>query len=283
MTKNKYIINTKHPFHLVNPSPWPFTIAFSILNIAIGFVMYFHYYNHGGKVLFMGILFTIFIMIAWWRDVIIEGTFEGQHTQAVQKGLRYGIILFIVSEFMFFFGFFWAFFHLSLSPAIQIGGIWPPKGIVTMHYLGIPLLNTLILLTSGATITWFHYLITSFELNFNNSISKSLVKAEGIFSLGLTIALGVIFLGFQLYEYKHASFTIADGAYGSTFYLLTGFHGFHVLVGTLFLLVCFIRYLKNHFTPNHHIGLEGAIWYWHFVDVIWLFLYISLYWWGDIR
>jgi cytochrome c oxidase subunit 3 len=283
MEKNMNLkLNTKHPFHLVNASPWPFFIAFTVLNLALSLVWFFHYYQNGGKLLLNSILLTAIIMIAWWRDVIIEGTFEGQHTQAVQKGLRIGVALFILSEAMFFFGFFWAFFHSSLSPAIQIGGIWPPKGITPMSYLGIPFLNTIILLTSGVTVTWFHYLITSTILhsNFNNEIN---IKNEGILSLGLTVLLGLIFLGFQGYEYIHATFTLSDGVYGSTFYLLTGFHGFHVIVGTLFLLVCLIRYINNHFTERHHIGLEAAIWYWHFVDVVWLFLYISIYWWGDIR
>lgn len=281
-TNIKLQLNTKHPFHLVNASPWPFYISFTVLNLALSLLWFFHYYQNGGKLLLNSILLTLVIMIAWWRDVIVEGTFEGQHTQAVQKGLRIGVALFIVSEVMFFFGFFWAFFHSSLSPAIQIGGIWPPKGITPMSYLGIPFLNTIILLTSGVTVTWFHYLITSVVLN-NKVENKLTIKHEGIFSLGLTVLLGIIFLGFQAYEYIHATFTISDGVYGSTFYLLTGFHGFHVIVGTLFLLVCLIRYINNHFTENHHIGLEAAIWYWHFVDVVWLFLYISIYWWGDIR
>jgi cytochrome c oxidase subunit 3 len=277
----KNVLNTKHPFHLVNPSPWPFYISFTVLNLALSLVWFFHYYQHSGKLLLNSIFLTLIIMAAWWRDVIIEGTYEGQHTQAVQKGLRLGIALFILSEVMFFFGFFWAFFHSSLSPAIQIGGVWPPKGIIPMSYLGIPFLNTIILLTSGVTVTWFHYLITSTELH--NDVSSDNIKKEGIFSLGLTVLLGLIFLGFQAYEYIHATFTISDGVYGSTFYLLTGFHGFHVIVGTLFLFVCLLRYLSNHFTEHHHIGLEAAIWYWHFVDVVWLFLYISIYWWGDLN
>lgn len=278
----KLNLNTKHAFHLVNASPWPFFISFTVLNLALSLVWFFHYYENGGKFLLNSVLLTIIVMIAWWRDVIIEGTFEGQHTQAVQKGLRIGVSLFILSEAMLFFGFFWAFFHSSLSPAIQIGGIWPPKGIIPMSYLGIPFLNTIILLTSGVTVTWFHYLITSSVLN-NVITNKLNIKNEGILSLGLTVLLGFIFLGFQAYEYIHATFTLSDGVYGSTFYLLTGFHGFHVIVGTLFLLVCLIRYINNHFTERHHIGLEAAIWYWHFVDVVWLFLYISIYWWGDIR
>ena len=275
----KLKINTKHPFHLVNPSPWPFYISICVLNLALSLVSYFHFYENSENYLIISLFFTIAIMILWWRDVIIEGTFEGQHTFAVKTGLRYGVALFIISEAMLFFGFFWAFFHSSLSPAIQIGGIWPPKGIIPMSYLGIPLLNTLILLTSGLTITWFHYLITSSILNKNVNM-RVYLRAECILSLSLTIILGIIFLVFQGYEYVHASFTISDGIYGSTFYLLTGFHGFHVIVGTLFLFVCLIRYIKNHFTELHHIGLEAAIWYWHFVDVIWLFLYIALYCWG---
>jgi len=282
---NNYLISQKHPFHLVKASPWPFLLSASLFNTVIGLVMYLHNYNFGGKYFFIGYFMTIFVLAAWWRDVIIEGTFEGHHTKPVQKGLRLGVILFIVSEIMFFFSFFWAFFHSSLSPAIQIGGIWPPKGIETINYLGIPLLNTLLLLLSGATVTWHHYLLTSNKINSiaaSDTNKSILLRSEIIFSLALTIFLGFIFLLFQVYEYIHAPFTLSDGIYGSTFYLLTGFHGFHVLVGTIFLFVCLIRYIKQHFTEKHHIGLEAAIWYWHFVDVVWLFLYITLYGWGSV-
>lgn len=285
-TNTKFkIIPQRHPFHLVKASPWPFLMSGSLFNTTVGIVMYFHYYTHGGKILLIGVLMTLYVMAAWWRDVIIEGTFEGHHTQAVQRGLRLGVVLFIASEVMFFFSFFWAFFHSSLSPAIQIGGIWPPKGIETVSYLGIPLVNTLILLFSGCTVTWHHYLVTSRKINDLRDIGNNEIyyRSECIFSLAVTVGLGVIFLGFQLFEYIHAPFTISDGIYGSTFYLLTGFHGIHVIVGTIFLFVCLVRYIKRHFSERHHVGLEAAIWYWHFVDVVWLILYLALYCWGGAQ
>ncbi len=288
--------NTKHSFHSVDVSPWPFYISFSVMNMALSPIWFFHSYANAGKFLINSVVITLVIMAAWWRDVIVEGTYEGNHTLDVQRGLRLGVTLFIISEVMFSSGFLWAFFHSSSSPAIQIGGIWPPKGILPMSYLGIPLLNTLILLTSGLTVTWFHYIISTNHLVVSNTISNIGVtendyeseklyestRSEGTTSLCITILLGLIFLSFQIYEYIHATFTLSDGVYGSTFYLLTGFHGFHVMVGTLFSIVCLFRYLVNHFTAAHHIGLEAAIWYWHFVDVVWLFLYISLYWWSNL-
>jgi cytochrome c oxidase subunit 3 len=207
-------------------------------------------------------------MAAWWRDVIIEGTFEGHHTQAVQKGLRLGVILFIASEVMFFFSFFWAFFHSSLAPTPEIGSVWPPLGIETIDAWGIPLLNTIILLTSGATITWAHHAI----------IVGS--RQNILYSLILTISLAIFFTFIQAFEYIESSFTISDSVYGTTFFLLTGFHGIHVIVGTIFIIVGTFRTIKHHFTKQNHFGFEAAAWYWHFVDVVWLFLFIVVYWWG---
>jgi cytochrome c oxidase subunit 3 len=180
------------------------------------------------------------------------------------------MILFIVSEIMFFFAFFWGFFASSLAPTIEIGGIWPPPGINVLNPWEIPLLNTLILLLSGFTCTWAHHAMIEGK------------RQAVILSLGLTVILGIIFTGLQAMEYFEADFTISDGIYGSTFFLTTGFHGFHVLVGTTFLVVCFFRVLSYHFTRNHHFGFEAAAWYWHFVDVVWLFLFVSIYWWGGI-
>jgi len=257
-----------HPFHLVDPSPWPLIGAFTAMTTTTGGVMYMHAYKNGGYVMAFGLIGIISVMAIWWRDIIREATFEGQHTMAVQRGLRWGMILFIVSEIMFFFAFFWAFFWSSCAPAIEIGAIWPPKGIVPFNHMEIPLLNTLILLTSGATVTVCH----------NAMVAGN--RKVTIYSLLATIFYAIIFTGFQAYEYCHASFTISDGIYGSCFYLATGFHGFHVFVGTCFLTVCLVRCINYHFTREHHFGFEAAAWYWHFVDVVWLFLFVSIYWWG---
>lgn len=257
-----------HPFHLVDPSPWPYVGAFGALGMTIGGVMYFHSYTYGDVLVMSSMCVVILVMIVWWRDVIREASFEGHHTMVVQRGLRQGMLLFIVSEVMFFFSFFWAFFHSSMGPTVEIGGVWPPIGIVPIDAFEVPLLNTAVLLTSGATVTWCHYGVIGGD-RFNS-----------IVSLFLTIVLGIIFTFLQGLEYYEAPFTIADSVFGSTFFMATGFHGFHVLIGTSFLGVCFFRLLDNHFTKHHHNGLEAAIWYWHFVDFVWIFLFFSIYWWG---
>jgi cytochrome c oxidase subunit 3 len=259
---------SKHPFHLVDPSPWPLFSSFAALVITCGGVMYMHSYEHGGMVLASGFTMTLYSMIVWWRDVIREGTFQGHHTKEVQTGLRYGMLLFIVSEIMFFLAFFWAFFHSSLSPTVDIGCVWPPKGIEVVNPWEIPLLNTMLLLTSGASVTWAHHAILA---------GKS---REGIMALFYTVVLAFIFTGFQAYEYLEAPFTLSDGIYGSTFYMATGFHGFHVIIGTLFLSVCLYRLRQHHYTAGHHVGFEAAAWYWHMVDVVWLFLFVCMYYWG---
>lgn len=264
-TKN----NQRHSFHIVDPSPWPFISAMSALMLTFGTVMYMHGYSGGSFLWKFGLFMILFVMFCWWRDVIREATFEGQHTKDVQRGLKMGVILFIVSEAMFFSAFFWAFFHSSLNPSIAIGGVWPPAYLETLDPWGIPLLNTILLLSSGATVTWAHHAICYGS------------KSEAIISLVLTILLALIFTALQGYEYVSAPFTIADGIYGSTFYMATGFHGFHVIIGTTFLTVCLGRLYYNHFTRQHHLGFEAAAWYWHFVDVVWLFLFVSIYWWGS--
>jgi len=260
----------KHPFHLVDPSPWPIFSSLGALASTVGGVLYFHGYVAGDSLLALGISIILYSMFVWWRDVIREGTFEGHHTKTVQVGLRYGMILFIVSEIMFFVAFFWAFFHSSLSPTIEIGAVWPPKGIDVLDPWGVPFLNTVILLTSGASVTWAHHAILADK------------RTQTIYALAVTILLAAIFTGFQALEYKEAPFTISDSVYGSCFYLATGFHGFHVFIGTLFLSVCLIRASKHHFPRNHHFGFEAAAWYWHFVDVVWLFLFVAIYWWGGL-
>ena len=261
----------QHTFHLVTPSPWPIFVSFSCLILTVGAVMWFHSYKNGGFFLTLGLFLIILYKILWYKDVVREGTFLGDHTKAVQQGLRYGMILFIVSEIMFFFAFFWAFFHSSLAPTIQINSTWPPLGIdqLVFNFLEVPLLNTLILLLSGATITWAHH---------------SLMKGDyldTILAFIYTIVLALLFISLQLLEYVEAEFTISDSIYGSTFFMATGFHGFHVFVGTCFIIVCFIRHLKTHFSKNHHFGFEAAAWYWHFVDVVWLFLVAVIYIWGN--
>ena len=259
---------TKGGYHLPSPSPWPVLTSFTALSVTVSIVSIFKGHDFCFDYFKLAILLVVFCAAGWWRDVIRESTFEGNHTSRVQLGIRLGIILFIVSEVMFFFSFFWAFFHSSISPAVEIGCIWPPKGIVLFDITGIPLCNTSLLITSGATLTWAHHAILS--ANYK----------EVKLGLILTIGLGCIFSGFQLYEYKNSAFSISDSIFGSVFYMGTGFHGFHVALGTAYLFVCLIRMMKQHFTKEHHLGFEGAAWYWHFVDVVWLLLFICFYWWG---
>nr|YP_010895189.1 cytochrome c oxidase subunit III [Neoplesia analis]WJW73728.1 cytochrome c oxidase subunit III [Neoplesia analis] len=258
--------HSNHPFHLVNHSPWPLTGAIGTMTLVSGLVKWFHQYN--SSLILLGTTITILTVYQWWRDVSRESTFQGCHTYPVTTGLRWGMILFIVSEVLFFTSFFWAFFHSSLSPAIELGTIWPPMGIIPFNPFQIPLLNTTILLASGITVTWAHH-----SLMMGN-------YSQTTQSLFFTILLGIYFSILQAYEYIEAPFTIADAVYGSTFFMATGFHGLHVLIGTTFLLICLIRHLNHHFSKNHHFGFEAAAWYWHFVDIVWLFLYVSIYWWG---
>lgn len=263
-----------HTYHIVDPSPWPILISISLLNFVLGSLLYFNLKFAGNIIFIYSFIFLNTIIFFWFRDIIREGSFEGKHTILVQKGLKYGMILFIISEIMFFVSFFWGFFHLSLAPAIQIGGIWPPYGIHVFNYIEIPFLNTFILLLSGVCVTWAHNEILS------NAINS---KTKTIIALILTIVLAIIFTFLQGLEYLEASFSIADGGFGSVFFLATGFHGFHVIIGTIFLCVCLIRLIKFHFTQTHHLGLEFGIWYWHFVDVVWLILYLLVYWWTGLN
>jgi cytochrome c oxidase subunit 3 len=261
--------NQKHSFHLVDPSPWPLISAFSALLFTFGTVMYMHGYVGGTFLWQFGFFMILFMMYCWWRDVVRESTIEGQHTRSVQSGLKMGMLLFILSEVMFFFAFFWAFFHSSFNPSPAIGGVWPPVYLTILDPWKVPLLNTIILLSSGASVTWAHHSIVWGS------------KSQASLALIVTVALATIFTALQGFEYVTAPFTISDGVYGSTFYMATGFHGFHVFVGTCFLAVCLVRLTFNHFTREQHFGFEAAAWYWHFVDVVWLFLFISIYWWGS--
>jgi len=269
MENNIEKIRHSHPYHLVDVSPWPLFASLGAFFVTVGGVMVMHRYQGGLSVFYTGLFMILFVMVGWWRDIIREGTFEGQHTFTVQSGLKMGMILFIVSEVMFFFAFFWAFFHSSLSPVPEIGGVWPPVEIEVFSPWEIPLLNTLILLSSGAAVTWSHHAL----------IAQN--RKDAMIGLDITIILAIIFTCFQVFEYLTAPFTFSDSVYGAIFYLTTGFHGFHVFIGTCFLIVCAIRLFSHHFTKEHHFGFEAAAWYWHFVDVVWLFLFISIYWWGS--
>ncbi len=265
-----------HPYHLVSPSPWPVIGAFGALMLAVGGIMYMHELAYGSAVLAIGSLLVAFTMFVWWRDVVREAEHEGHHTPTVQLGLRYGMVLFIASEVMFFVAWFWAFFDASLyaDEARQVarvtftGGAWPPTGVEVFDPFHLPLLNTIILLTSGATVTWAHHALRE-------------GKRSGLIQgLCVTVALGLAFTAVQAYEYAHAPFAFTDGIYSSTFFMATGFHGAHVLIGSIFLIVCLARSIAGHFKPEHHFDFEAAAWYWHFVDVVWLFLFFAVYWWG---
>ncbi len=256
-----------HPFHMVQPSKWPFVGAVGALVMAIGAI----YYMTEGSLIgfYVGTAIVLYTMYGWWRDVVIEANNGVDHTATVRHGLRIGMVLFIVSEVMFFFAFFWAYFDAFIPFLSRTASdVWPPAGVVPLNPWDLPLLNTLILLTSGATVTYAHHAIQKGD---HKKCARGLL---------LTVILGVIFTTTQAVEYSHATFAFDQDIYASTFYLATGFHGFHVIVGTIFLIICYLRTLKGHFTPEQHVGFEAAAWYWHFVDVVWLFLFFAIYVWS---
>jgi len=259
-------LNGFHSYHLVDIRPWPLTGSIRAIIITTGLVKWFHQFDI--SLLILGLLATVLTIIQWWRDITREGTYQGLHTAKVIIGLQWGIILFITSEVLFFFSFFWAFFHRSLSPTVELGISWPPVGIQPFNPFQIPLLNTTILLSSGASLTWSHHAIL--DSNYSQAFQRLLV----------TVILGAYFTFLQRLEYYEASFSIADSVYGSSFFVATGFHGLHVIIGSIFLSVCLLRIYLQHFSNAHHFGFEAAAWYWHFVDVVWLFLFVSFYWWG---
>ena len=259
-----------HPFHLVDPSPWPILTSFATFVLGIGFVLLMNGYGAGTTTLIFGAGGLAVCLIGWWGDVIREAHVDKAHTVHVQNGLKMGFLFFILTELMFFVAFFWAYFNASLFPAEEIGGVWPPKTIQTVNPFRLPYLNTLLLLLSATSLTWAHEAMQKY--GDQQDVRK------GLF---ITIALGILFSCVQIYEYGHAAFSIKDGVYGSNFYLLTGFHGVHVLIGTIFLSVCYFRARCLHFTQEQHVGFEAAAWYWHFVDVVWLFLFVFIYWWGQ--
>jgi len=275
-------MKTNHEYHLVDPSPWPLLGGIFAFFMAVGAIMWMKnlalFNAHLGPWLFgFGMLGVLYVMVSWWRDVIHEASpAGGHHTPVVQLHHRYGMILFIASEVMFFVAWFWAYFNTALFPASDvlflrkevIGGVWPPHGIATFDPWHLPLLNTLILLLSGTTVTWAHHALL-------HNDRKGLKLA-----LWCTIVLGALFTTCQAIEYSHAAFSYSGNIYGATFFMATGFHGFHVLIGTIFLAICLARAYAGQFTPRQHLGFEFAAWYWHFVDVVWLFLFACIYVWG---
>lgn len=264
----KIFSTSKHGFHLVNYSPWPILCALVCLSLTVSGAFYIHGYSCGKLFLSSCFLLLGYLLTCWWRDVIREGAFEGQHTLIVQTGLKVGMLLFIVSEIMFFFAFFWAFFHSSFNASLVVGAVWPPFFLTSLNPWKIPLFNTVLLLSSGATITLTHNVLVLGS------------KKRSVLALSFTLLLAFIFTGLQFVEYVTCPFSISDSVYGSIFFLITGFHGFHVVIGSVFLCLCLFRLMYNHFTQEHHFGFEAAAWYWHFVDVVWLFLFITIYWWG---
>nr|ALO64480.1 cytochrome c oxidase subunit III [Andrena fulva] len=257
---------TNHPFHMVTLSPWPMLTSMNIMNVFLGMNLFLHM-----KMIILMLISMVTMtmcLIQWWRDVIRESTFQGCHTFMVTKLIKMSMILFIISELMFFVAFFWTYFHSSIAPSIEIGMTWPPASIQQINPYNIPLLNSVILVSSGITITWAHYALLT---------KKS---TEMKISFMLTIILGIYFTILQIIEYFEATFCFNDSIYGSIFFMTTGFHGSHVNIGLIFLSTCFIRFMNNHFSNMHHLHFETASWYWHFVDIIWLFLYITIYWWN---
>lgn len=263
-------MHQQNNYHLVDKSPWPFITATNMLLLLVSVVLYMHESTNGLLFILCNIGSLIGCMFVWWRDVIREAAYEGNHTLEVQKGLKYGMLLFILSEVCFFVAFFWGFFHSSMSPTIEIGSVWPPENLVGFNPWLVPLLNTIILLSSGAAITWSHHALLGGNLK------------SALMALEITIGLAILFTLLQMYEYIEANFNIMDGIYGTTFFMATGFHGFHVIIGTIILCVVLFRLANDHFTREHHFGFEAGAWYWHFVDVVWLFLYVSIYWWGAL-
>lgn len=260
------MLKLNQPFHLVTVSPWPLFTSFSLYVIITGVLDWFN--NYKINLLVYGNLLLILCIYQWWRDVVRERTFQGFHSKVVVKGLKIRMLIFITSEVIFFLRIFWCYFHIFLSPRIELGGLWPPKNIERFNPYNVPLLNTVILLSSGVSVTWCHY-----------SLLRNL-KFERVLRLAITVFLGLIFTLFQFLEYNEASFCISDSIYGSIFFISTGFHGLHVLIGTIFLLVNLIRIFYNNYSSKHHFGFEAAAWYWHFVDVVWLFLYLLIYYWS---
>ena len=241
--------------HIVDHSPWPLYISICSITVILS----------ANPTL--PLIVMLAIMFVWFRDIIREGK-QGLHTKIVQKGLVLGYILFLITEIMLFFSFFWSYFHSSLSPSIELGLIWPPVGIEAIQFTSIPLLGSLLLLSSGFFVTLSHHAFLAGD--------KSLCLIHGL----ITVILGTLFALLQLTEYSYGTFTISDSVFGSVFYMTTGLHGIHVIIGIIFLVISFMRIYLDHLTLEHHLGFEFAIFYFHIVDVIWLFVFITFYWWG---
>ncbi|GGE33651.1 cytochrome B562 [Primorskyibacter flagellatus] len=259
-----------HDYHILAPSLYPFIGAVAAFIMLFGAVQWMH--DSGPWMFLIGFVAVLYTMFGWWAETIKENKI-GDHTPVVLIGLRYGVILFIMSEVMFFSAWFWTFFKHAMYPMGEMSpmrdGVWPPEGIETFDPWHLPLINTLILLCSGAACTWAHHALV--HENNRQDVKSGLL---------ISILLGALFTVFQIYEYSHAAFGFSGNIYGATFFMATGFHGFHVLVGTIFLFVCLMRVYAGHFTPTNHVGFEAAAWYWHFVDVVWLFLFAAVYIWG---
>nr|YP_010447253.1 cytochrome c oxidase subunit III [Sclerodermus sichuanensis]UTN43173.1 cytochrome c oxidase subunit III [Sclerodermus sichuanensis] len=260
-------ITHNHPFHFVTESPWPLLMSFSLMNLLMIMTMWFNNINNNFTTLIMFKIYieSVIIVTQWWNNINREAFYQGSHTILTQKNMKIGMIMFISSEVFFFISFFWTFFHMFLSPSIEIGTQWPPLNIHPFNNLSIPLLNTLILITSGISLTWSHH-----------SLLKNNFKESSI-GLIITILLGLYFSSLQLMEYNEAPFSINDSCFGSIFFVATGFHGLHVIIGTTFLIVCLMKLLNLQYSPSHHFSFEAASWYWHFVDIVWLFLFINIY------
>jgi len=315
----------RNSYHLIKNSPWPFLRSMGGLILASGLVGWIHKLNGGVLIVKLGFCIIILIIVVWWRDVIRESWLK-KHTVKTQQGLRTGIILFIVSEVLFFFSFFWAYFTRSLCPTVELGCLWPPSGLEIIDPFSIPLCNTAILLWSGLSLTLSHHSLKKSNRGYLalqkrrfsiDSIKKNFLYTS-VFYLDCTCLMGLLFFGFQLFEYKHRRFSISDSVYGSVFFVATGFHGLHVLIGTIFLIICALRIWRGHFSATNKkfkdirlysknkyifsvfnwwgtkhfyellyksggqiVGFEAAIWYWHFVDVVWIFLFLSIYWLGS--
>ena len=260
-----------HDYHILPPDIVPLTTTLGAFGFTTGMVLFMHD-NPIGKFVIGAALALLFASVFQWFSKIIAEAHAGDHTPVVQLHQRYGMILFIASEVMFFVGWFWAFFDFSLFPSMAkvVGGHWPPKAIeAVLDPFDLPLLNTLILLCSGTTVTWAHHCLIHDD---RDGVKKG---------LWATILLGILFTSLQAFEYAHAPFAFGKNTYGSAFYMATGFHGFHVIIGTIFLAVCLKRTYNGDFTPRQHFGFEAAAWYWHFVDVVWLFLFAAIYVWGN--
>lgn len=259
--------NYTTPFHLVEVRPWPLLASIRGMGLTFGGIKWWH--NRDYTILILAILLKIVIFVVWFGDVIKENV-GGFHNRVVMFGFRFGMILFIISEVLFFFSFFWSYFHNCWGPQLEVGYVWPPIYFrkLVIDPFSIPLLNTVVLLSSGARVTWAHHSLV------NQSYDKALI------GLAVTALLGVYFLFLQGNEYFLRTFSIKSRVYGTAFFMLTGFHGFHVTIGTILLIVCFLRSYFTHFSKNQHVGFEASAWYWHFVDVVWLFLYFFIYWYG---